>query len=312
MEVKKVLFVLVVFLISVLLIKINNNDSNKIISHSLEGMPIVKNPNPQIAQYYYGDPKEDRGPEYKKFLSKSVKISISGSMGSGTIVYFDKINNEAYVASCGHLWSGTRDVNSLKYSPLTCKLIVWYQNDMKLSKPKEYVANVLFYSNVPNYDCSLLKFRPDWVPTYFPIASADYKLTSGQKLNSLGSDSGSEAARYEVEFYGYDNYTYGLNLENIITLKNTPRPGRSGGGLITNDGLYVGTCVATTDTSGQSGSGIFTSIKGIETTYIKNGYEWLLKVSRLTADKIPIINMNEGSDLPNEINFPQNPISLPN
>lgn len=243
-------------------------------------MPIVQNSKP-IEVANNSSPFEQRDAKYIKFLSSSVKINVKGASGSGTICYYDPKENWAYVISCGHLWTGDKSYKELLNNPQKAKIIIWYQNETKLDQSRTYDAEVLFWSNTRGKDCSCLRFKPDWKPNYFPIASIDYKLNKGELLNSLGCDSGSEVARYEVEFLE-------MRGDDIITKRNSPRPGRSGGGLLTDSGWYVGVCWGTSDTSTGNGIGYFTPLKSIHEVFIKNGHEWIILLSEFSGRDIPI------------------------
>lgn len=223
-------------------------------------------------------PKEQRDQNYIKFLSASVKLSVNGASGSGTICYYDSLSKWAYVISCGHLWSGNKDyVESSDRDKI--KVTIWYQNDKKLDSPKSYEGEVLFWSNDRGYDVSLVRFKPDWVPDFFPIAKK-FQEPKGSLFNSMGCDGGSEVARYEVRFLEMKNL-------DLITEQNSPRPGRSGGGLITNEGKLVGVCWGTSDVSGD-GIGYFTPISSIQNVLIKNNHDWLFHVSQDAKDIIII------------------------
>lgn len=243
-------------------------------------MPIVHNSKPVFVYHDSSSPNEQRDEKYINFLSASVKISANGASGSGTICYFDPKENWAYVISCGHLWEGNK-AYSKSDSKNKAKITTWYHNEKKLDKPEIYDAEVLFWSNNRGYDCSCLRFKPNWKPNFFPIASLEYKIDKSQILNSLGCDGGSEVARYEVEFVEYR----GLDL---IAVRNSPRPGRSGGGLITDNGWYVGVCWGTSDTISGNGIGYFTPLKSIHEVFIKNGHEWLIILGEFSGRHIPI------------------------
>lgn len=248
----------------------------------LDNMPVLES----LPVGYNGStPIAERGEEYKKFLSASVKINVSGSSGSGTIIYYDPIKNLAYVASCGHLWSqGTMSVEEGLRRKMTCKVTTWYHNDEKLSTPKSYNANVIFYSHVRGADTSLITFTPDWEPNYFPIAPITYKYSPGEYAHSLGCDGGSEVAHYRIKIIG-------LSSSDLVTIENSPRPGRSGGGLMDEE-YYIGTCWGTQYVNG-SGKGFFTPLSAIHKYWSKQkGYEFLLNQSVGLAKKIPIIDRN--------------------
>lgn len=277
-----------------------NSKNDKIIKkwapqNDVVEMPIVLDSRSTKVSYLNSAPIEQRDKEFANFLSASVKIRIRGSSGSGTIFYYDHIENWAYVISCGHLWSG----NS-KYDPDERKekaeIIVWF-NEEKLSESKSYEAEVLFYSNDRGYDCSCMRFKPDWIPNYYPIAPVNYEIKKGEELNSLGCDGGSEVARYAVKFVEYRG-------EDLITEKNSPRPGRSGGGLITDSGWYVGICWGTSDTTSGNGIGYFTPLNSIHKTFETNNLYYLLTVNNL---HIPIYDW-ENPNKKYEINFVPQPV----
>lgn len=226
--------------------------------------------------------KEQRDEKYVDLLRVSVKVSVSAGSGSGTICHFDERTGWAYVISCGHLWDGNRD-----YDPNTrsdAKITVWYQNGSRLEKPMTYDAEALFWSNTRGYDSSLLRFRPDWSAEYAPIATS-FSPHKGMPLNSMGCDGGQEVARYEVVFAEF-------HKPDIRTTGNSPRPGRSGGGLIDDKGHLVGICWGTSDTSSGEGTGFFTPLESIRTVFERNGHGWLLEIA-WDASKIPIVDHDD-------------------
>lgn len=249
-----------IVLLCILTVSLFNN--NTVFSNDI-AFPILKE-NKNLV-YLFNQPNAERDQKYKKFLSASVKIVNGYSSGSGTICHYDNKENYAYVVSCGHLWSGNR-----LYDPQNitkAKIIAWY-NENKLEQPKTYEAEVLFWCNDRGFDSSLLRFKPDWEPCCFSIAK-DFNYTKNLTLNSLGCDGGTEVARYEVNVIK-------LNDVDIITRNNSPRPGRSGGGLLTNEGELVGICWGTSEIDG-SGIGYFTSLESIKVVFEKNNFDWILK-----------------------------------
>jgi hypothetical protein len=256
----------------------------------LDKMPILERL-PSSRQVGQNEaPVEQRGPEFRKFLAASVKIGVSGASGSGTIVYYDQSKNLAYVASCGHLWTrGTMTAKQGRQRNLTCKIITWYHNDQKLPSPRTYNANVIFYSYIDGQDTSLVTFTPDWQPDYFPIAPVDYKYVPGRHAHSCGCDGGKECAHYDIEIIG-------LGGGDLVTTKNSPRPGRSGGGLMDDDGYYIGTCWGTQYRDG-SGKGYFTPLSAIHHYWSQQqGYSWLLnqRPGGGVARQIPILDRKGG------------------
>lgn len=235
--------------------------------HSAEvERPILRESHSQVSSIYV--PNEQRSLEYARLLSVSLKINVDGASGSGTICYYDESSEFAYVISCGHLWNGNMHYEHSGKRP-NAKVVSWYKNSIKLDSPETFDAEVLFWSNDRGYDVSLLRFKPDWVPECSPI-DVGFSAEPGMVMNSMGCDGGKEVARYEVvikEFVAPD----------LITNKNSPRPGRSGGGLINKEGKLVGVCWGTSDISSGGGIGYFTPISSIKNVFEKNGHGWLLK-----------------------------------
>lgn len=255
-------------------------------------MPIVKNdPFAHLAANIAPNPQ--RGIEFRKWLQATVRIRVSWASGSGTIVYYNEKDGWAYVQTCGHLWGGMRRNMSGeegKRRQLKCKVNVWYHNQKKLRSPKTYPAEVLYYNNGgqtgAGHDVALIRFKPDWKPNYFPIAPEDFEFREGMRLHSMGCDHASETAHYDVRVIGFS----GRNFPHLVTTENSPRPGRSGGGLLSED-YYVATCWGTSDKSGN-GNGYFTPLKTVRHYNEKNGYGWLNEVSDSLARKIPIVDRN--------------------
>jgi hypothetical protein len=233
--------------------------------------PIVRQTTP-IAQ---------RDEKYSWYLSATVIIRTDNGMGSGTIIYYDPTTSEAYVTSCGHLWEGSKNSAALKQRPEYCTIEVFY-NQKKLDTKKQYRGTIIFRNFIWGEDVSLVKFTTDWVPNTFSIAPLTYEIHTGITYHSLGCDYDSEVAHYGVEITGYER---GM----LVTQYNSPRPGRSGGGLLTTEGYCIGSCSASDDQRGRgTGHGYFTSLQGIHAVYTRNGYDWLLKQPVHRLDQILI------------------------
>jgi len=253
----------------------------------IDNMPLVQSHNVSI-----GDPpKIQRGSEYKKYLAAGVLVINNEIKGSGTIVFYDRVKNIAYIASCGHIWTG--NFSNIK----SCKIQVWYHNQIKLKTPEIYNAKVLFYDNV--YDTSLISFNPTWEPEYFPIAPVNYNILTGSTQHSIGCEFAQEVAHYEVEVVGY-GHQKGKAKRELITIKNSPRQGRSGGGLLTDDGYYIGTCWGTSSYDG-TGEGYFTPLEYIYKVWTNHGYAFLLNgLMPMPARNIPVIDRNQKQGQYNE------------
>jgi hypothetical protein len=288
---------LILAIVFCLFIVEKNALSKELFKHPLDNMPIMK----ELPRDYHGSsPHEQRDAKFRVFLSASVKIQVGNGSGSGTIIYYDEKNNLAYVASCGHLWNkGSMSEEQAKAKNVRCEIVTWYKNQVKLEKPESFEAKMLFYSYTDDIDTSLLVFSPDWKPTYFPIAPVDYEYKFGSIAHSCGCDGGKEVAHYEVKLLELNG--------DLVTIENSPRPGRSGGGLLDEE-MYIGTCWGTEYIDG-SGMGFFTPIKDIHHFWGKQkSYNFLLnkKPNNIKGKLIPIFDRKS-----NKRSYDQNYILVP-
>jgi hypothetical protein len=226
-------------------------------------------------------PQPNRDESVRKWLSPSVRIHVPGAIGSGTICYYDRAKNIAYVISCAHLFDNPANASQTFID-------VFYKNEKKLNSPQRFPAKVISYkAGYYSDDISFMSFQPDWIPeNWFPIASEDHPIANGQVYYSCGCDNGSEVACYFVK-------PQGIDTSFLATIENSPRPGRSGGGLMDKNGWYVGICVRTSDVSGQ-GTGFFVHLKTIHDYCRQNKLAFLLglKIPSSLLKKIPIIDRN--------------------
>lgn len=289
------------------LLFVPSNEGSSLLGKSskIERMPIVEDEGKFAKLKHGGEPVAQRGKEFRKWLSAGVKIKIEKrSMirtdvfsGSGTIVFYNNKTNWAYVQSCGHLWDGNMSASEGKKRQVRCKIITWYHNDTKLDKPEEYIAEVLYYNNSTGADVSLLRFKPKWKPKYFPIATKGYELKINQRLHSIGCDKGNEVAHYDVRFIGVRS-----KENDYVTTENSPRPGRSGGGLLT-DMYYIGVCWGTSSRNGE-GNGYFTKLSAVRKYNKMNGFGWLNEITPYWARMLPIIDHNNPQGEYNEDYIP--------
>ena len=243
-------------------------------------MPLYQSPNiDNIVSLAAPEPHREEA--VRKYLAPGVRIRNGNISGSGTVCYYDKQKNLAWIISCSHLFRSSSEKQVI--------IEFFYKNDEKLSSPAKYTGDVVA-AKINGYedDISIISFTPDWQPTYFPIGKADYNYQPGKMLYSVGCDSASEVAAYFVKVVA-------LERAFLATRENSPRPGRSGGGLITEDGWYVGICVRTSDVSGN-GTGYFVHLSTIHSFCKSNNLEWLLSVEKSNSNSllksIPIVDRN--------------------
>lgn len=228
-------------------------------------------------------PEEHREEQYRNWLKMSVRIRNGGVFGSGTICYYDPQKKTAWIISCGHLFRGGEK---------TCEIHVFYKNDKKLDTVQKYTANILCWTppiDGGGDDISFLSFQPDWdIDAYAPIAQQDLPIQPGATYYSCGCDGAREVACYLMKAKGMEG-------RNLVLVENGPRHGRSGGGLMTADGWYVGICWGSTDPYNGTGKGLFVPLPKIHAFARAHDLGWLLEVGmfqQYPARRLPIINWN--------------------
>ncbi len=218
----------------------------------------------EIQPVQSGVPIAKREEKYISYLEPSVRLRRESGgqryiFGSGTVVFAD--DKYAWIISCGHIFESKDDKIQVE---------VFYKEGKKLERPKLYNSLVLCV-DIQN-DISFVKIQPNYRMPCFSIAPVDYKINPKDKLESAGCDHAKEVATYTVVVYSVDkNY--------ITTYINSPRPGRSGGGLI-KDEMFVGICTHTSnfEQNGQfiPGYGWYVSLPRIHAFAKNNKLEFLL------------------------------------
>ncbi len=110
-----------------------------------------------------------------------------------------------------------------------------------------------------------------------------------QVFESTGCDLGGEVSSYTVRLVD------GINVgHDLVSQGNSPRPGRSGGGLLGNEGFYLGIVWGTTEEDG-TGYGVYVPLRRIHEFLAKNKEAaWLLQVGHQweNLNNIPIVDKN--------------------
>jgi hypothetical protein len=141
-----------------------------------------------------------------------------------------------------------------------------------------------------------MRFHPDWDnPVYAPIAPEDYKPVVGKMYHSLGCDGRSEVAHYLVEFVTERQRG---EVTEYVTQKNSPRGGRSGGGVMTDNVELIAIC-----SRGGNGYGYWSSLNQIYKFLRKEKLDFLLETP---VRKIPIKDMNNAQGT-----YPRDYIPIP-
>lgn len=164
----------------------------------------------------------------RQLLKATVRIELrddSGvSFGSGTIIHAQ--NNRALIATCGHLFRGM---------PMTQPISV----DVFYPQGEKRVQGRILISDADKYDVALMIIPYQGEIT--PIAlDLDTQPARGQRVFTAGCNHGNKPTLQRSQVNSINRYD---GPENIQT-QGAPVGGRSGGGLVNQDGKLIGICNA--------------------------------------------------------------------
>ena len=164
----------------------------------------------------------------RQLLKATVRIELRDdagvSFGSGTIIHTQ--NNRALVATCGHLFRGmpkTRPISVDVFYPLG----------------EQRVQGRILISDADKYDVALMTIPYEGGIT--PIAlDINAQPIRGQRVFTAGCNHGNKPTLQKSQINSMNRYD---GPENIQT-QGAPVGGRSGGGLVNQDGKLIGICNA--------------------------------------------------------------------
>lgn len=209
-----------------------------------------------LVMFWFG--LEPSNPNFIK--AASVQIQTRSCVGSGTIVKTFKENDYyvSYIISAAHL---TDIIGRHNYI-----VVDFYYLDQTKFK-KSYIGNLVWlHLNNRGIDYSIIEVVTIEKPIAVKI-SENCSFTIGEKLTSIGFDNkASEANVYSVRYLSD-------RKDDIFTIFDTPRPGRSGGGLFFNNKL-VGVCWGYMV---KSNLGLFTSLEALRESISNSPYKFILE-----------------------------------
>jgi hypothetical protein len=179
---------------------------------------------------------------------------------SGTV--FKVIPNDkgytSYILSTGHMKK--REEPEIEF---------FFMDGEKLEKSLKVKGNILFLveNSEKGVDFSLIEVTTKGKPSFVPIAKKDAK--KGDKCLSVGCDNASKPKCYSCTILS-------LGKRDYILENDSPRAGRSGGGLFLNHEI-VGVCWGAQIWGNKEVNGLFTRASVIRNLLINADYENLLE-----------------------------------
>lgn len=221
-------------------------------------------------------PLADRVAGAATYMEPTCQVVYKGMWGSGTVIRSDAIGGDVWVLSCGHIFTGVSGRMSAKECARVeprCDLTFFYRGGVRLAKPERRPGTLVFYHCDGMDDVSLIRssafgggFRS------VGLAPPGYRLARGTRLHSPGCDGGGEVADYRSVYWRGLRDAGGQ--AGYVTVENSPRPGRSGGGLMTREPYLVGVCCRTSEIGGR-GLGYFMTLDQVRSALRSEGFGWL-------------------------------------
>ncbi len=164
----------------------------------------------------------------QRALQATVRLRVDDpdghSFGSGTII--DAHGQDALILTCGHIFRDSKGKGRIAVE--LCGI----------REPQTVAGELIRYDL--DRDVALVAIKTQIPLTSVPIARANYHVSPGQPLFSMGCNHGQEPTILRGPLRAVNQY---LGPENLV-VAGQPVDGRSGGGLFSYDGFLVGVCNA--------------------------------------------------------------------
>jgi thiol-disulfide isomerase/thioredoxin len=162
-----------------------------------------------------------------------IEDSTGSSCGTGTIV--DARQGEALILTCGHIFRDSQEKGHAAADGTKRRIAV----DLFGPVPAENIAGRLICFD-ESRDVGLLSIRVPGPVTVVHVAPPGYHVNRGERVVNVGCNNGESPTVRHATVASLDRYLGPPNIE----VTGQPLPGRSGGGLFTENGLLIGICNA--------------------------------------------------------------------
>jgi thiol-disulfide isomerase/thioredoxin len=162
-----------------------------------------------------------------------IEDSTGSSCGTGTIV--DSRQGEALIVTCGHIFRDSQEKGHTAAEGTKRRIAV----DLFGPVPAENIPGHLICFD-ENRDVGLLSIRVPGAVTVVHVAPPGYRVSRDDRVINVGCNNGESPTVRHAAVASLDRYQGPPNIE----VTGQPVPGRSGGGLFTQDGLLIGICFA--------------------------------------------------------------------
>jgi thiol-disulfide isomerase/thioredoxin len=193
-----------------------------------------------------------------EFLSACVRLRIEDpdgrSCGSGTIV--DTRQGEALILTCGHIFRDSQGKGRIEV-------------DLFGSSAAAQVPGRLISYDLQR-DVALVSIRAPGPVATMTVAPPNYQSRPGDPVVTVGCDQGADPTVRHTRVAAVGKYLGPPNIQ----IDDVPVVGRSGGGLLTPDGLVVGVCNAADPTVAK---GLYAALGSIHAELDRSGLAYVYR-----------------------------------
>ncbi len=213
---------------------------------------------PPTTQPEASPPHEGTAKTDAEFLAASVRLRIEDpdgrSCGSGTII--DAREGEALILTCGHIFRDSQGKGRIEV-------------DLFGAQPLSRISGRLISYDLQR-DVALVSIRVPVPVLAMAVAPPSYQSRTGDPVVTVGCDQGADPTVRHTRVAAVGKYLGPPNLQ----IDDVPVVGRSGGGLLTPDGLVVGVCNAADPTVAK---GLYAALGSIHAELDRAGLAYVYR-----------------------------------
>jgi thiol-disulfide isomerase/thioredoxin len=173
----------------------------------------------------------------RELVSASVRLRIEDSTGSscGTGTIVDARQGEALILTCGHIFRDSQEKGHATGEGTNRHITVDLFGPVRVDN---IPGRLICFDETR--DVGLLSIHVAGPVTVVHVAPSGYRVGRGDRVINVGCNNGESPTVRHAAVASLDRYLGPPNIE----VTGQPLPGRSGGGLFTEDGLLIGVCNA--------------------------------------------------------------------
>ncbi len=206
-----------------------------------------------------------------------VKDRTGSNVGSGTIISVQA--GHALILTCGHIFRHLGQDGMVEVDLFD-----------ERRNPRVYAGKVVKFDLAS--DVGLVVIQTDEALATVPLANHDYKLTTGEKVVSIGCGGGELPSKEELAVTAINRYDGPENIE----CTGLPVQGRSGGGLFRGN-MIVGVCIAADPDNRR---GVYSALKPIH-KLVEAAGDWHLFSDPPAVADTTLVETTPPMDMPKSV-----------